>query len=91
MAQALVVGLPHRTNVDGVFAYVKPKPGVKVSPDDIHEHCKGLASYKRPVHVELWPEDKSFHVNRVGKIDVPAMIKEAEPLVEKLKSAGKWD
>lgn len=91
VAQALVVGLPHRTNVDGVFAYVKLKPGQKVSPEDIMEYCKGLAGYKRPVHVEIWPEDVSFHVNRVGKIDVPAMIKEAEPVVEKLRSEGKWD
>ncbi len=91
VAQALVVGIPHRTNVDGVFAYVKTRPGMKVSADEIMEYCKGLAGYKRPLHVEFWPEDKSFHVNRVGKIDVPAMIKEAEPVVEKLKSAGKWD
>ncbi len=91
VAQALVVGIPHKTNVDGVFAFVKPKPGVKLSPDDIHEHCKGLAGYKRPVHVELWPEDGNFHVNRVGKIDVPAMIKEGEAVVDKLRSAGRWD
>lgn len=91
VSQALVVGIPHRTYVDGVFAFVKPKPGAKVSPEDILEYCKGLAGYKRPVHVELWPEDKVFHVNRVGKIDVPAMIKEGEAVVEKLKSVGKWD
>ncbi|HOP63928.1 MAG TPA: class I adenylate-forming enzyme family protein [Spirochaetota bacterium] len=91
VAQALVVGLPHKTNVDGVFAYVVAKPGEKVTPEEVMEHCKGLAGYKRPLHVELWPEGKTFHVNRVGKIDVPAMIKEAEPVVEKLKSEGKWD
>lgn len=91
VSQAVVVGLPHKTNVDGVFAYAKPKPGEKITPDEIIEHCKGLASYKRPLHVEIWPEDKNFHMNRVGKIDINAMIVEAKTVAEKLEAAGKWN
>lgn len=91
VGQALVVGVPHRTNVDGVFAFVKPKHGESVTAEQVMEYCKGLAGYKRPVHVEVWPPEKSFHVNRVGKIDVQAMINEAGPVVEKLKSQGRWD
>ncbi len=91
VGQALVVGVPHRTNVDGVFAFVKPKQGESVTAEEVMEYCKGLAGYKRPVHIEVWPAEKIFHVNRVGKIDVQAMINEAEPVVERLKSEGKWD
>lgn len=91
VGQALVVGVPHRTNVDGVFAFVKPVQGESVTAEEVMEYCKGLAGYKRPVHVEVWPADRIFHVNRVGKIDVQAMINEAGPVVERLKSEGKWD
>jgi len=90
VSQAVVVGIPHKTNVDGVFAYVKPKPGVTINVDEIMEHCKGLASYKRPLHIEIWPEDKSFHLNRVGKIDITAMISEARIVTDKLEDEGKW-
>ncbi len=91
VAQATVVGVPHKINVDGVFAFVKAKPGAAVDSAAVLAHCKDLAAYKRPIHVEMWPEDKPFHVNRVGKIDVPGMIKEAEMVVETLRSKGKWD
>ncbi len=91
VSQALAVGIPHKTNVDGVFAFVKPKAGESVTAEEIMEYCKGLSGYKRPVHVEIWAPEKIFHMNRVGKIDVQAMINEAEPVVADLKAKGKWD
>lgn len=91
VSQALAVGIPHKTNVDGIFAFVKPKAGESVTAEEIMEHCKGLSGYKRPVHVEVWTNEKIFHMNRVGKIDVQAMINEAEPIVADLKTKGKWD
>lgn len=91
VSQALAVGIPHKTNVDGVFAFVKAKAGESVTAEEIMEHCKGLSGYKRPVHVEIWAPEKIFHMNRVGKIDVQAMINEAEPVVADLKAKGKWD
>ncbi|MEA1960952.1 MAG: class I adenylate-forming enzyme family protein [Bacillota bacterium] len=91
VSQAQIVGVKHEIFVDGVFAFVQPAPGQEVTPEEIKEYCKGMASYKRPIHVELWPADQSFLVNRVGKIDVPAMTEMAEEVVEGLKKEGKWD
>lgn len=91
VAQAQVVGLPHEIFVDGVFAYVQPQPGENLTAQDILEYCKGLASYKRPIHVELWPVDQPFPTNRVGKIDVPAMIEAAQKVVDQLRRQGQWD
>lgn len=89
--QAQVVGVSHEIFVDGVFAFVQPNPGESISPEEILEYCKGIASYKRPIHIEIWPEDKPFLVNRVGKIDVPAMTDIAKDIVEGLRKEGKWD
>lgn len=91
VAQAQVVGVKHEIFEDGVFAFVQPYPGENVSPEEILEYCKGMASYKRPLHVELWPADQAFLVNRVGKIDVPAMTRMAEEKVAELRRSGKWD
>lgn len=89
--QAQVLGVAHEIFVDGVFAYVQPQPGQKLNPEEILEYCKGIASYKRPIHVEIWPENEAFPANRVGKIDVPAMTEMAKEVVEKLREEGKWD
>ncbi|WP_028315906.1 class I adenylate-forming enzyme family protein [Desulfatibacillum aliphaticivorans] len=89
--QALVVGVPHKTHVDGVFAWVKPKAGKDLASDAIKGFCKDMAGYKRPLHVEFWPNDQPFHVNRVGKVDVMAMTEEAVKVVEVLKKEDKWD
>lgn len=89
--QAQVVGVPHEIYVDGVFAFVQPKPGETVTPEEIFEYCKSIASYKRPIHVEIWPADVPFPANRVGKIDVPEMTRIAGEIVERLREQGKWD
>jgi len=86
-----VVGVKHKLFDEGIFAFVKPKPDVELSPDEITEHCKNIASYKRPQHVEIWPTDKDFPITRTTKIDKIELKKEAEKIVEKLRKEGKWD
>ena len=91
VAQAQVIGLPHEVFVDGVFAFAQPKAGEDLKPEEILEYCRSLAAYKRPIHIEIWPTDEPFPTNRVGKVDVPAMIEKGEKIVEKLRAEGKWD
>ncbi len=86
-----MLGMPHEVFVDGVFAYVQPKPGVELTPGEILEYCKNMAAYKRPIHVELWPVDEPLPATRVGKVNVPALIELAEKVVARLRSEGKWD
>ena len=89
--QAQIVGVHHDIYVDGVFAFVQPNPGVELSKDEIFKFCKSIASYKRPIHVELWPSDVPLPANRVGKLDVPEMTRLATEVVERLRQEGKWD
>ncbi len=91
VAQAQVIGLPHEIFVDGVFAYVQPKPVEDIQPEEIMEYCKNLAAYKRPIHVEIWPASEPFPLTRVGKVNVPALMEAGEKVVEKLRNAGRWD
>lgn len=91
VAQAQIVGLPHEIFVDGVFAFVQPKPGENLTAEEILEYSKGMASYKRPIHVEIWPTDQPFPANRVGKIDVPQFIEIGQKIVDELREEGKWD
>ena len=86
-----VVGVKHKLFDEGIFAFVKPKPGVELSSDEIMEHCKNIASYKRPQHVEIWPVDKAFPITRTTKIDKIELTKDAKKIVEVLRKEGKWD
>ena len=88
--QAHVVGVPHNIYVDGVFAFVQPTEEGAITPEEVLEHCKGIASYKRPIHVELWPVGEQFPVNRVNKVNSLELIEKAKGIVENLRKDGKW-
>lgn len=91
VTQAQVVGAPHKIFVDGVFAFVQLKPGSSVTREDILEYCKGIASYKRPIHVDFWPVDQQFPMNKTGKVNVMELIDRAKKITEELRKQGKWD
>lgn len=86
-----VIGMKHIVFDDGIFAFVKLRPGVVVTADAVMEHCKSIASYKRPQHVEIWPADEPFPLTRSTKVDKLALKKLAEPVVESLRLKGEWD
>ncbi|MCW3490204.1 class I adenylate-forming enzyme family protein [Dethiobacter alkaliphilus] len=90
--QVEVVGMPHKIFDDGIFAFVKPKEGIDLTPEEIQEYCKkGIASYKRPQHVEIWPREKDFPLTRVTKVDKMQLKEMALPVIERLRKEGKWD
>lgn len=89
--QAEVVGMPHQIFDEGIFAFVKLKEGADIAAEDIIEYCKGIASYKRPQHVEIWPRETEFPLTRITKIDKMQLKEEAKPIIEKLRNEGKWD
>ncbi len=86
-----VIGLKHKIFDDGIFAFVKPKKGAALNAQEVMDHCKEIASYKRPQHVEIWPADKDFPLTRSTKVDKIALQKLAEPIIESLRKAGGWD
>lgn len=88
---AEVIGMPHRTFDEGIFAFVRPKKGAQISEGMVLEHAKKIASYKRPQHVELWPAGKDFPITRSTKVDKLALKEMAGPIIEGLRRQGKWD
>lgn len=86
-----VIGMKHRIFGEGIFAFVKPKPGTDVTEKEIMDYCKNIAAYKRPQHIEFWPADKPFPLTRSTKVDKMELKKIAEPIIEELRKKGKWD
>jgi len=66
VAEATVVGVPHPKWLEAVVAFVIPKPGMSVVPDEIVKLCKDhLAGYKVPKKVIILDE---LPKNASGKI-----------------------
>ena len=86
-----VVGMPHKIFDEGIFAFVKQKEGVTLEAEEMMGHCKGIAAYKRPQHVEVWPADKPFPLTRTTKVDKLELQKIAASVIEKLRESGGWD
>ncbi len=88
---AEIIGMKHVLFDEGIFAFVRPEPGIDLKAEDVMAHCKSIAAYKRPVHVEIWPSDKEFPLTRSTKVDKIGLIDIAKVVVEKLRDKGKWD
>ncbi len=73
--EAAVVGRADDVLGEVVVAYVSVRPGATVTVEELEALCaERLAKYKRPVAIELLDE---LPKNHVGKIDKPALRKEA--------------
>ncbi len=55
-----------------------------------HEDGKEI-TYKRPLHVEIWPIDEEFPLTRSAKVDKIGLYPFAEQAIERLRANGKWD
>jgi fatty-acyl-CoA synthase len=86
-----VVGMKHRLFDEGVFAYVRPEAGAELTAEAVKAHCRKIASYKRPQHVELWSADEEFPVTRSTKVDKLAIQELAEERIAELREKGDWD
>ncbi|HOL16669.1 MAG TPA: fatty acid--CoA ligase family protein, partial [Bacillota bacterium] len=86
-----VVGVKHNIFDEGIFAFVRPRKGEQLTAEEIMEHCQGIAAYKRPQHVEIWPAEKEFPLTRVAKVDKNELKAVAEEIVAGLRRQGKWD
>lgn len=52
--EVAVVGIPHPKWLEVPKAYIVPKPGVKISPEKVQEHCATkLAKFKVPKEIEF--------------------------------------
>ena len=54
VSQAAVVGVPKKPQGEVGHAFIVPRVGVNIDPDDVRSFCKEhLAPYKRPFHVDI--------------------------------------
>jgi benzoate-CoA ligase len=68
LVEAVVVGVPDEDGLDKPVAYVVPRPGRKVDPDEVIGFCRaGLAAFKRPrlvVEVAELPKTATGKIQR---------------------------
>jgi acyl-CoA synthetase (AMP-forming)/AMP-acid ligase II len=83
-----VVGAKHDIYSEGIVAYIKVKEGEELTKEEVMEHCKGMAAYKRPSLIVFIDE---FPLNRVSKTDYVALYDRVEEDVDRARSDGKWD
>jgi fatty-acyl-CoA synthase len=88
---AEVIGKKHAVFDEAIFAFVRPEKDTELDAETVMAHCKAIASYKRPLHVEIWPADKEFPLTRSTKVDKLELEKLADPIIENLRAEGKWD
>ncbi|RJR25563.1 MAG: long-chain fatty acid--CoA ligase [Desulfobacteraceae bacterium] len=88
---AEVVGVKHEIFDEGIFAFVKVSKGAAVTPTMVLEHCRDIASYKRPQHVEIWPEGEDFPITRSTKVDKLTLGRLAGEIVARIRKEGGWD
>ncbi len=86
-----VIGMPHKIFDEGVFAYVRPQAGTALTAAEVREHCRAMAAYKRPQHVEIWPPGQDFPLTRSTKVDKLALQHQAAGVIADLRAAGGWD
>jgi acyl-CoA synthetase (AMP-forming)/AMP-acid ligase II len=66
IGQVAVVGVPDERLGEVGYAYVVPRPGVEVTPDELHAWCREeMANYKVPRHFELVD---ALPLNASGKV-----------------------
>jgi len=78
VAEAVVVGVPDTDGLDKPVAYVVPRPGRHVDPDDLIGFCKQeLASFKRPRRVVEVAELPKTATGKIQRYRLRAMAAEA--------------
>jgi acyl-CoA synthetase (AMP-forming)/AMP-acid ligase II len=86
-----VVGVPHALFDEGLFAFVRPAKGAPLDAEKVLDHCRGIAAYKRPQHVEILPAEAELPLTRSTKVDKLELRRRAGEIVARLRQAGGWD
>ncbi|MCP3138722.1 AMP-binding protein [Pyxidicoccus xibeiensis] len=66
VSEAQVIGVPSKKYGEEVMAWVKPKPGVTLTPEELTKHCAGrISTYKVP---RYWKFVDAFPMTVTGKV-----------------------
>ncbi|NVM28779.1 MAG: acyl--CoA ligase [Candidatus Helarchaeota archaeon] len=88
IGKAAIVGAKHKIYSEGVVAFIELKKGKTVTKEQIMEHCKGIAAYKRPSLIMFLDE---IPLNRVQKTDYKTLLEEVGKYIQEARSRGEWD
>ncbi len=88
---AEVIGMKHAVFDEGIFAFVRLHQGARIDGDQIMAHCKSIAAYKRPQHIEIWSHDQEFPLTRSAKVDKLGLVTLAGEIIDRLRKDGEWD
>ena len=83
-----VVGAKHEVFTDGIVAYIKVREGENLIEEEVYEHCKGMAAYKRPSLIVFLD---GFPLNRVAKTDYVVLKERVDNDIEEARAKGGWD
>ncbi|MBD3254938.1 MAG: AMP-binding protein [Candidatus Lokiarchaeota archaeon] len=83
-----VLGGKHEVYSEGIIAYIKVKESQTLTREQVMEHARGMAAYKRPSLIVFIDE---FPLNRVAKTDYVTLKDRVPKDIEKARSEGKWD
>ena len=90
IATTCCVGVPHPVRSEAIVAFVELKPLATLDPGELDRKLLEIAAYKRPSHV-VFVEEGALPLNRVLKVDVPAVRRMAEAEVATLAASGRWE
>ena len=82
---AAVIGLPSLRLGEIATAIIKPKSGIELTKQEIENHCRGLARYKRPRKIIFGDVPR----NPTGKIEKPKLRKKFGGQAESFLSEGR--
>jgi len=85
---AAVVGAKHEVFSEGVVAFIELRKGKTITAKKIMEHCRELASYKRPSLIIFLDE---IPLNRVDKTDYKIIYEMLPKYIEEERKKGGWD
>ncbi|HSW50096.1 MAG TPA: fatty acid--CoA ligase family protein, partial [Bryobacteraceae bacterium] len=68
VAACAAVGVAHPLLAEAIVAFVEKKPGIELTPAELRNHAKGMASYMRPLHYVVL-EPGGLPLNRAAKSD----------------------
>ncbi|HUP05447.1 MAG TPA: class I adenylate-forming enzyme family protein [Bryobacteraceae bacterium] len=90
VANAGLVGQPHRVWSEGIIAFVEKRAGAELTEADLRRHARTLTSYMRPLHYVIL-EPGAMPLNRTAKVDMKRLQEMAKAEVESLRARGRWD
>lgn len=64
-----------------IYTTGEPKPGHDLTCETVQAHCKSIASYKRPLHMEIWPAGEEFPLTRSTKVDKIRLMEKAATII----------